>query len=111
MDEYEPHRPNYAELKNAPEEAQHRQQEQQAAAEPTRPDLIRTPGRTTDMGGMPAQQEEAIERNNQINRGWKSWLKDKDRLAEVQEQFQEQQKQMLQHDGGHNPPGSGGREH
>lgn len=107
MDEREPHRPNYAALSKEQEKALQRQQEQEGAQEPGRPDRIRSAG-WTNRGDIASQQRSAIERHNELNPpNWKLWLKDRDQLAEAQREFQEEQKRMLQPDG-HLPPGSGG---
>jgi len=105
---HEPHRPNYAELKNEHAEAQ-REQQQEATTEPTRPDRIRTPSQTTDRGGMGPQQEEAIERNNQLNQGWKQMLKDPEYLQKMQEQRGQQQTAQRENEGPEHDD-TGGRE-
>ena len=110
MAEYEPHRPNYAELKNEHAEAQQREQQQQEAApEPTRPDRVRTPDRTTDRGDMASQQEEAIERNNEINREWKKLSSDPE-YAQQKQQELEQQRAAQRGNEGPEHDHTGGRE-
>ena len=77
---HEPHRPNYAELKNEHAEAHQREQQQQEAApEPTRPEgPVRAAG-WTDRGDMASQQRSATEHaqkaNEQAQSNWKGALK------------------------------------
>ena len=107
---HEPNRPNYAELKNEHAEAQQRElQQQEAAPEPTRPDSIRTPGRTSDRGDMVSQQQEAIERNNQLNQGWKQILKDPELAQKMEDQRKQQQGAQRENEGPEHDP-TGGRE-
>ena len=107
--ECEPHRPDCAELNKAHEEAQQREQQQEAAPEPTRPDRVRTPGRTTDRGDMASRQEEAIERNNEINREWKK-LSNDPKYAQQKQQELERQRAAQRGNEGPEHDQTGGRE-
>ena len=101
---HEPHRPNYAELKNEHAEAQQREQQQQEAApEPTRPDRLRAPA-WTDRGDMASQQQSAAEHVT-----WKQLAKDPELAQKMQEQKEQQHAAQRENEGPqHDNPG--GRE-
>jgi len=105
MDERQPHRPNYAELNKAHEEAQQREPQQEAVPEPTRPDRVRSGAAWAQDPGLPAQEKSAIERNNELNPPlWKQMARNPELAQKVQQQFDEQKNLMLQKEDGHLPP-------
>jgi hypothetical protein len=87
MPEHEPQRPNnYAELNKAHEDAQRQQQE----ATPERPDQVRSASGWSQDASMAAQQQSAIERNNEINQDWKRGLKDRDYAQKMQQDLEQE---------------------
>ena len=108
--EHEPHRPNYAELKNAQEEAlQQREQQQEVAPEPTRPDRIRSGDGWSQSASMPAPEEAALKRNDELNPGWKEMLKNPELAQKMQEQRDQQQAAQRENKGPEHDPTDGGR--
>jgi hypothetical protein len=110
---HEPNRPNYAELKNEHAEAQERQQQQQEiAAEPTRPDSVRSAG-WTDRGDMQSQQRSATEHaqraNEQAQSNWKELLKNPELAQKMHEQREQQQTAQRENEGPEHD-NTGGRE-
>ena|ERR1700733_3829545 len=110
---HEPHRPNYAELKNENAEAQQREQQQEATQEPTRPEgPVRAAG-WTDRGDMASQQRSATEyaqrANEQAQSNWKEMLKNPELVQKMQEQRQQQQTAQRENEGPEHDP-TGGRE-
>jgi len=104
MAEYEPHRPNYAELKNEHAEAQQRdQQQQETGPEPTRPDRVRAPG-WTDRGDMESQQRSAAEHVT-----WKQLQNNPDLAQKVQQERDQQQAAQRGNEGAEHDH-TGGRE-
>ena len=92
MAEYEAHRPNYAELNKAHEEALQRQPEQQEAErEPTRPEIVNRSVGGSDRGDIFSQQMKEIERNNVINHDWKQLQKNPELAQQVQQEREQQQ--------------------
>lgn len=58
---------------------------------------------------MASQQQEAIERNNQLNPGWKEMLKNPELVKKMEDQRKQQQGAQRENEGPEHDP-TGGRE-
>lgn len=89
---HEPHRPNYAELKNEHAEAlQHEQQQQENTPEPPRPEGIYRGVTYPDSGGMEQQQTAALADHDRRNSDeWKRMAKDPDYAQQKQRELEQQ---------------------
>jgi hypothetical protein len=93
MDERQPHRGNYAELKKHHAEAQEHEQQQEPGLEPTRPEVINRSVNWPDRGGRGPQEAAAIKQsqvnNLRINeeREWKRMASDPEYAQRKQQEL------------------------